>query len=107
MITPAEGEGLSAMQLAALPTITGGDKGLSATQLAMLPSITGGHEVVTETECAVCLDVIEDDQSVRLIPSCNHTFHLICADTWLSKHPHCPICRANIPLQFFDSSHNP
>ncbi|KAJ9165925.1 hypothetical protein P3X46_020738 [Hevea brasiliensis] len=79
------------------------EKGLSASELEMLPKITG-RELVMGTECAVCLEDIESEQPVRLVPGCNHGFHLECADTWLSKHSVCPVCRAKLDSQFFIAS---
>ncbi|KAK7409896.1 hypothetical protein VNO78_00280 [Psophocarpus tetragonolobus] len=76
------------------------DKGLSALELEKLPRITG-KELVLGTECAVCLDEIETDQPARLVPGCNHGFHVYCADTWLSKHPLCPVCRTKLNPQLF------
>lgn len=73
------------------------DKGLSASQLQKLPSITG-KDLPLASECAVCLDEIDSDQPARVLPGCNHGFHLECADTWLSKHPLCPVCRAKLDL---------
>ncbi|CAL0322582.1 unnamed protein product [Lupinus luteus] len=44
-------------------------------------------------ECAVCLSVLENEETVRLLPNCKHTFHIDCIDTWLASHSTCPICR--------------
>ncbi|XP_065880437.1 E3 ubiquitin-protein ligase ATL23 [Euphorbia lathyris] len=77
--------------------------GLSASELEKLPKITG-KELVLGTECAVCLDEIESEQTARLVPGCNHGFHLECADAWLSKHSVCPVCRAKLDAQFFSAS---
>ncbi|WVY94003.1 hypothetical protein V8G54_033091 [Vigna mungo] len=53
-------------------------------------------------KCAICLDGIATDQLARLVPCCNHAFHVECADTWLSKHPTCPLCRAKLdPILLF------
>ncbi|CAK9178389.1 unnamed protein product [Ilex paraguariensis] len=77
------------------------DQGLSSSELEKLPKMTG-KDLVMGTECAVCLDEIESDQAARLIPGCNHGYHLQCADTWLSKHPVCPVCRAKLDPHLFD-----
>ncbi|CAA3031288.1 E3 ubiquitin- ligase ATL23 [Olea europaea subsp. europaea] len=69
--------------------------GLSAADLEKLPKVTG-KDLVLGIDCAVCLDEIESDQPARMIPGCNHGFHLMCADSWLSKQPVCPVCRAKI-----------
>ncbi|KAL5778270.1 hypothetical protein ACOSP7_011196 [Xanthoceras sorbifolium] len=70
-------------------------KGLSSTYLEKLPRTTR-KELVMGSECAVCLDQIESQQPARLIPGCNHGFHIQCVDTWLSNYPVCPVCRANL-----------
>lgn len=49
-------------------------------------------------ECAVCLNVFQDDDTVRVLPKCNHAFHVACIDTWLKSHKNCPVCRAIIEL---------
>ncbi|CAN6547174.1 unnamed protein product [Malus baccata var. baccata] len=46
--------------------------------------------------CSVCLSEFEEDESLRLLPKCNHAFHLPCIDTWLKSHSNCPLCRANV-----------
>ncbi|KAJ4822532.1 hypothetical protein Tsubulata_049586 [Turnera subulata] len=47
-------------------------------------------------ECAVCLNEFEDDETLRLIPKCDHVFHPECIDAWLESHTTCPVCRANL-----------
>ncbi|KAL1163446.1 hypothetical protein V6Z11_A06G001300 [Gossypium hirsutum] len=78
-----------------------GEKGLSVSELEKLPKVTG-KDLVLGTECAVCLDEIEAEQSARMVPGCNHGFHLQCADTWLSKNSVCPVCRAKLEPKLFD-----
>ncbi|KAK2974886.1 hypothetical protein RJ640_020801 [Escallonia rubra] len=76
-------------------------EGLSASELEKLPKVTG-KDLVMGTDCAVCLDEIDGDEPARLVPGCNHGFHLQCGDTWLSKHPVCPVCRAKLGPELFD-----
>ncbi|CAN1232818.1 E3 ubiquitin-protein ligase ATL6 [Linum perenne] len=47
-------------------------------------------------ECAVCLNEFEDDETLRLIPKCDHVFHPECIDAWLESHTTCPVCRADL-----------
>lgn len=70
---------------------------------ALIKSITvckykKGDGLVEETDCSVCLSEFLDDESLRLLPKCNHAFHLGCIDTWLKSHSNCPLCRTNIVL---------
>lgn len=46
-------------------------------------------------ECAICLNEFEDDDTIRLLPKCDHVFHQECIDAWLSNHVTCPVCRTN------------
>ncbi|KAI3466249.1 hypothetical protein Pfo_022912 [Paulownia fortunei] len=50
----------------------------------------------SETSCAICLQDLKDGESVRLLPSCRHFFHLHCIDEWLTRQGSCPICRKNV-----------
>lgn len=58
-------------------------------------------------ECAVCLCEFEDDETLRLIPKCDHVFHPECIDTWLESHTTCPVCRANLVPGPDESLHRP
>ncbi|KAG4975904.1 hypothetical protein AAZX31_13G029400 [Glycine max] len=52
--------------------------------------------LIEGTDCSVCLSEFQEDESLRLLPKCNHAFHLPCIDTWLRSHTNCPMCRAPI-----------
>ncbi|XP_004292598.1 PREDICTED: RING-H2 finger protein ATL54-like [Fragaria vesca subsp. vesca] len=55
-----------------------------------------GDGLVEGTECAVCLSEFQEDETLRLLPKCDHAFHIPCIDTWLTSHTNCPLCRAPI-----------
>ncbi|KAL9243008.1 hypothetical protein vseg_016950 [Gypsophila vaccaria] len=46
--------------------------------------------------CVVCLSEFKDQEILRILPKCSHTFHLDCIDVWLLKNASCPLCRSNI-----------
>ncbi|CAL5434328.1 unnamed protein product [Camellia sinensis] len=52
--------------------------------------------IVEGTECSVCLNEFQEDETLRLLPKCNHAFHIHCIDIWLRSHTNCPLCRASI-----------
>lgn len=55
-----------------------------------------GEKLIEGTECSVCLSEFQEDETLRLLPKCNHAFHIRCIDTWLRSHTNCPLCRAPI-----------
>ncbi|XP_052205592.1 RING-H2 finger protein ATL54-like [Diospyros lotus] len=55
-----------------------------------------GDGLVEGTDCSVCLNEFQEDETLRLLPKCNHAFHIPCIDTWLRSHTNCPMCRAGI-----------
>ncbi|XP_010421833.1 PREDICTED: putative RING-H2 finger protein ATL37 [Camelina sativa] len=50
-------------------------------------------------ECAICLKEFEDEETLRWMPPCSHTFHSNCIDVWLSSQTTCPVCRANLCMK--------
>lgn len=51
---------------------------------------------VDKAECAVCLNEFKDGDKMRVLPRCNHRFHVECVDTWFQSHANCPLCRTPI-----------
>ena len=47
-------------------------------------------------ECTICLCEFEDDETLRLIPKCDHVFRPECIDMWLESYTTCPVCLANL-----------
>ncbi|MED6180243.1 hypothetical protein PIB30_008437 [Stylosanthes scabra] len=47
-------------------------------------------------DCAVCLNRFEITDVLRLLPKCNHAFHMDCVDKWLDEHSTCPLCRNRV-----------
>lgn len=58
----------------------------------------GGEGLVDGTWCLVCLCEFRDGESLRVLPKCDHAFHIECIDTWLRSHTNCPLCRSAIVL---------
>ncbi|WJX47717.1 RING-type E3 ubiquitin transferase [Trifolium repens] len=46
-----------------------------------------------DTECMICLSEFVKGEKVRILPKCNHGFHVRCVDRWLKEHSSCPKCR--------------
>ncbi|KNA06290.1 hypothetical protein SOVF_182510 [Spinacia oleracea] len=55
-----------------------------------------GTDPSDEAECPICLGEFVDGEKVRVLPMCNHRFHVSCIDTWLSSHSSCPNCRHSL-----------
>ncbi|CDY08205.1 BnaA05g14140D [Brassica napus] len=47
-------------------------------------------------ECAVCLSHLVDGDKARVLPGCNHGFHVDCIDMWFQSHSTCPLCRNTV-----------
>ncbi|XVE51773.1 hypothetical protein DITRI_Ditri02bG0068000 [Diplodiscus trichospermus] len=70
------------------------NKGLDPTILASLPVLMFRQEEFKEgLECAVCLCELVEGEKARLLPKCNHGFHVDCIDMWFQSHSTCPLCR--------------
>lgn len=64
---------------------------LSAEAAAALPRAIGTDWI--NQECRICLCALEEDEDVRMLPTCGHVFHACCAERWLSTSKNtCPLC---------------
>ncbi|KAG5409848.1 hypothetical protein IGI04_006167 [Brassica rapa subsp. trilocularis] len=64
--------------------------GLTPFELSSLPIVFFGQDGL---ECAICLSDLVKGDKARLLPKCNHSFHVECIDMWFQSHSTCPICR--------------
>lgn len=72
-------------------------RGLDESVLHSLPVATFcSSDFKDGLECAVCLSDISDGEKFRLLPKCNHGFHLECIDMWFFSHSTCPLCRSAV-----------
>lgn len=71
--------------------------GLKSRELSRIPvAVYGGSDNILATECPICLGEFEKGDRVRMLPQCNHGFHVRCIDTWLVAHSSCPNCRHSL-----------
>ncbi|XP_010479358.1 PREDICTED: E3 ubiquitin-protein ligase ATL76-like [Camelina sativa] len=72
------------------------NKGIKKKALKMFPVVSYSPEMnlpgVGE-ECVICLSDFVSGEQLRLLPKCNHGFHVRCIDKWLQHHLTCPNCR--------------
>ncbi|KAH0456498.1 hypothetical protein IEQ34_014405 [Dendrobium chrysotoxum] len=59
-----------------------------------LPSVVFSPQAQTRSaDCAICLSDFTNGEMVRLLPVCDHCFHIHCIEGWISSHASCPTCR--------------
>ncbi|CAH2036219.1 unnamed protein product [Thlaspi arvense] len=72
------------------------NKGIAKKALGMFPVVSYSPEMNLTglgEECVICLSDFVSGEKLRLLPKCNHGFHVHCIDKWLQQHLTCPKCR--------------
>ncbi|XP_066318298.1 E3 ubiquitin-protein ligase EL5-like [Miscanthus floridulus] len=75
--------------------------GLAPSALSAIPKLTyrrdaGAASSVGWVQCAICLTMVQDGETLRLLPACGHLFHIECIDLWLRSHATAPICQRDV-----------
>lgn len=79
------------------PEETAARTGLKKGALRQIPvAVYGPGAKIGATDCPICLGDFQDGEKVRVLPKCNHEFHVRCIDTWLVAHSSCPTCRHSL-----------
>ncbi|CAK7328511.1 unnamed protein product [Dovyalis caffra] len=87
---------LVASESAANSSTQAANTGVKRKALKTFPTVTYATDLNLpglDTECVICLSEFAPGDRVRLLPKCNHGFHVKCIDKWLSSHSSCPTCR--------------
>lgn len=79
---------------AAAQVVTTGVKKKALKQIPV--AVYGAGVEIPATECPICLGEFMDGEKVRVLPQCNHGFHVRCIDVWLASHSSCPTCRRSL-----------
>ncbi|XP_060184737.1 RING-H2 finger protein ATL78-like [Lycium barbarum] len=72
------------------------NRGIKKKALKTFPVITYTTELKhpgLDSECVICLSEFGIGEKVKVLPKCNHGFHVKCIDKWLNSHSSCPTCR--------------
>ncbi|MED6187164.1 hypothetical protein PIB30_073917, partial [Stylosanthes scabra] len=73
-------------------------RGLEEAIIWSIPVIHYKNCDESSSKCSVCLNEFQQNEKLRAIPNCNHTFHIDCIDIWLQNNDNCPLCRTKISL---------
>ncbi|GMH03846.1 hypothetical protein Nepgr_005685 [Nepenthes gracilis] len=82
------------------PSTVAQRRGLDSSVLRSLPIVIHNPKNFKNGwECSVCLCEIQEGEKARLLPKCNHGFHVDCIDMWFQSNSTCPLCRTLVVSQ--------
>ncbi|XP_009781442.1 RING-H2 finger protein ATL67 [Nicotiana tabacum] len=84
--------------------------GLDSVVVAAIPTMKFHREAFTsseDTQCSICLSEYQENEVLRIMPKCGHSFHLSCIDIWLRKQSTCPVCRLSVPESIENKQRRP
>lgn len=68
--------------------------GIKKESLSQIPVVVYRSGLnIPATDCPICIGEFNEGETVRILPGCNHGFHVKCIDKWFVSHSSCPICR--------------
>lgn len=49
-----------------------------------------------ENLCSICLDTLQEENSIETLELCSHSFHIECLQKWFLRQANCPLCRVSV-----------
>ncbi|KAJ8756110.1 hypothetical protein K2173_024657 [Erythroxylum novogranatense] len=96
-LPPPQQRGLRRVRFTFTPVDDPLHSALDPSVLGSLPMvILGSDEFKGGLDCAICLSEVEQGEKARLLPQCNHGFHIDCIDMWFLSNSTCPLCRNSV-----------
>merc|ERR1711907_60825 len=83
---------------AALKMLTYLEGEAANTDLSAKKPKLNGDPPVADTHCTICCESHEHT-AITTLP-CNHSFHQKCIVPWLQEKPSCPVCRADVRIEY-------
>ncbi|CAN1199307.1 RING-H2 finger protein ATL78 [Linum perenne] len=80
-------------QLVTAATARRANTGIKKKALKTFPVVIFSDGMNLDAECVICLSEFAAGDRVKILPRCNHGFHVKCIDKWLGSHSSCPTCR--------------
>ena len=75
-------------------------RGLTLTEINQNTEIytysNNDEDAEEEQCCSICREEYDEEDIIRKLNMCNHEFHRICIDEWLTANRNCPMCRTSI-----------
>ena len=71
-------------------------------EVIILPDAVGVEKIDISLDvgsvmfCTICLDTLQPGTNVIRVAKCNHLFHRLCINQWVTKNNSCPMCRGNL-----------
>ncbi|CAN1349224.1 RING-H2 finger protein ATL78 [Linum perenne] len=91
-LVPAAGDQLSSGSNTTATTRRA-NTGIKKKALKTFPVVIFSDGMNLDAECVICLSEFAAGDRVKILPRCNHGFHVKCIDKWLGSHSSCPTCR--------------
>ncbi|KAL4305084.1 hypothetical protein HN51_038714 [Arachis hypogaea] len=70
--------------------------GLDESSIQEIPAFQFTKDFQSISACVVCLTEFQEREMLKVLPNCNHAFHLDCIHIWLQTNANCPLCRTSI-----------
>lgn len=69
-------------------------KGMSEEEISKIPEVRYKKSVGREGGmCTICQSEFENNERIKKLKPCSHSYHSGCISEWLKNEKNCPICK--------------
>lgn len=55
-------------------------------------------ELMEDDTCPICMDILQEKETVYTMNACSHLYCKECIETWVSENKTCPVCKTDLQI---------
>lgn len=66
--------------------------------ITTVSTVKDNTELMDDDTCPICMDLLQEKETVYIMNVCSHLYCKECIETWVSENKTCPVCKTDLQI---------